>query len=189
MNPKGKTAIVTGGAHRIGKAITLGLADAGVNVVVNYNTSAVPAAQTVREVHSLGVDAIAVQADVADSSQVKTMVTAVVERFGSVDILVNSASQFRKTPLPTDDQKDWHTTVDILIHGAFHCANAVAPLMLQQRMGVIVNIVDMMAWQPRPIRSPLCRKGCPLGAHSPACGRPCADCTGKRSGARTSVAS
>ncbi len=145
---KGKTALVTGGAHRVGKAITLALAEAGANVVINYNTASQAAEATVAEAQGLGVGALAVQADVSDRRQVEAMVAAAQEKFGGVDILVNSASLWRKTPFPMEDVSDWHRVTDILIHGAFYCANAVAPLMLQQGDGVIVNIIDLSAWRP-----------------------------------------
>ncbi len=147
---KGKTALVTGGAHRVGKAITLALARAGANVVINYNTSSQAAEATVAEAQGLGVDALMLQADVSDRQQVEAMAAAAHKKFGSVDILVNSASLWRKTPFPMDDVTDWHRVTNILIHGAFYCANAVAPLMLQQGAGVIVNIIDLSAWTPWP---------------------------------------
>ncbi len=103
MDPKGKTALVTGGAHRVGKAITLALARAGANVVVNYYSPSAAADETAAEARALGVGALAVQADVADHAQVKAMVAQAQDRFGSIDILVNSASHFEKTPIPTDD--------------------------------------------------------------------------------------
>ncbi len=147
---KGKTALVTGGAHRVGKAITLALARAGANVVINYNTSSQAAEATVAEAQGLGVDALMLQADVSDRRQVEAMAAAAHKKFGSVDILVNSASLWRKTPFPMDDVTDWHRVTNILIHGAFYCANAIAPLMLQQGAGVIVNIIDLSAWIPWP---------------------------------------
>lgn len=150
MHPKGKTALITGGAHRVGKAITLGLARAGANVVVNYHTSGAAAEATAAEVRALGVQAMAIQADVADRQQVEAMVEAAIERFGSVDILVNSASRFEKTPFPTRDVAAWGRVIDILIHGSFYCANALAPSMLERGQGTIINIVDLSAWQPWP---------------------------------------
>ena len=150
MDPQGKTALVTGGAHRVGKAITLALARAGANVVINYHTSAAAANDTVAEVHASGVDALAVQADVADLAQVKAMVAQAHDRFGSIDILVNSASHFEKTPIPTDDVTAWQRVTGILINGSFYCANAVAPRMMERGEGTIVNIVDLSAWQPWP---------------------------------------
>jgi 3-oxoacyl-[acyl-carrier protein] reductase/pteridine reductase len=150
MHPKGKAALITGGAHRIGKAITMGLARAGANVVVNYHTSASAAEATAADARALGVEALAVQADVADRQQVEAMVEAAIEQFGGVDILVNSASHFEKTPVPTQDVSAWRRVIDILIHGSFYCANALAPFMLERGQGTIVNIVDLSAWQPWP---------------------------------------
>ena len=150
MEPKDKTALVTGGAHRVGKAITLALARAGANVVINYHTSADAAEVTAAEARALGVDALPVQASVSDPQQVEAMVTAAENRFGAVDILVNSASRFEKTPIPTDDFAAWHRVIDTLIHGPFYCANAVAPLMLERGEGAIVNILDLSAWEPWP---------------------------------------
>jgi NAD(P)-dependent dehydrogenase (short-subunit alcohol dehydrogenase family) len=150
MRIEGKTALITGGAHRVGKAITLALAKAGANVVVNYYSSGQAAEKTVAEVRSLGVEALAVQADVADLEQVQALVTEARHRFGSVDILVNSASLWRKTPFPMEELSDWHRVTGILIHGSMYCANSVAPMMLEQGEGAIVNIVDLSAWQPWP---------------------------------------
>jgi NAD(P)-dependent dehydrogenase (short-subunit alcohol dehydrogenase family) len=150
MRVEGKTALITGGAHRVGKAITLALAKAGANVVVNYYSSGQAAEKTVAEVRSLGVEALAIQADVADLEQVQALVTGARDRFGSVDILVNSASLWKKTPFPMEELSDWHRVTGILIHGSMYCANSVAPMMLEQGEGAIVNIVDLSAWQPWP---------------------------------------
>lgn len=153
MEIEGRTALITGGARRVGKAITLALARAGANAVVNYHKSAVAAEQTVAEVRAQGVEALAFQADVSDHQQVTIMVDAARERFGSVDILVNSASLWRRTPFPTDDLSAWRTVTGILINGPMYCANAVAPMMLERGEGAIVNIVDLSAWQPWPDRA------------------------------------
>lgn len=153
MEIEGRTALVTGGAHRVGKAITLALAGAGANVVVNYHSSAGPAEQTVAEARSRGVSALAVRADVSDHEQVLAMVGAARERLGGVDILVNSASLWKKTPFPMDDLTDWHRVTGILINGSLYCANAVAPSMLTRGEGAMVNIVDLSAWQPWPDRA------------------------------------
>ncbi len=146
----GKTALVTGGAHRVGKAICLALAQAGANLVINYHASADAAQATAAQVRELGVGALPIQADVSDLEQVQSMVSASRDRFGTIDILVNSASRFEKTPIPTEDVAAWHRVTDILIHGSFYCANAIAPVMLEQGEGAIVNIVDLAAWEPWP---------------------------------------
>lgn len=150
MNPKGKTALITGGAVRVGKAITLALAQAGANVVINYNRSAGEVESTCQEAHELGVEAIAVQADVGNLKDVENLVASAADRFGSVDILVNSASLWRHTPFPMDDYQDWHLVTNILINGSLYCANNVAPLMLAKGEGVMINIIDLSAFEPWP---------------------------------------
>ncbi|MDQ3247849.1 MAG: SDR family oxidoreductase [Chloroflexota bacterium] len=153
VNPKGKVALITGGAHRVGKAITLMLAGAGAHVVVNYNTSAQEAQQTVAEAEALGVQALAVACDVADYSAVQRMAAQIGERFGGVDIIVNSASYFAKTPFPTTDAaviERWHKVTRILIDGTFYVCNSLVPTMQARGGGAIVNIVDLSAWTPWP---------------------------------------
>ena len=148
MNPTGKTALITGGAHRVGKAITMALAQAGANVVINYNTSSEAAEKTLAEARGLGVEALAIQANISDPQHVKRMVESAREKFGGVDILVNSASLWLETPFPTDNLDGWHQVAGVLINGSFYCSNAVAPMMLEKGEGVIVNIVDLSAWEP-----------------------------------------
>ncbi len=150
MNPTGKTALITGGAIRVGKAITLALAQAGANVVINYNSSSQAAEETADEARALGVQAFPVQADIADLEQVEAMVKLANEQLGGVDILINSASLYWGTPFPTDNHDDWHRVTGIGIDGPYYCANAVAPGMLAKGEGVIINITDLSAFEPWP---------------------------------------
>ncbi|MGD9047865.1 MAG: SDR family oxidoreductase [Anaerolineae bacterium] len=148
MKIEGKTALITGGAHRVGKAITMTLARAGANVVVNYYSSDTAARETVAEAQALGVEGLAVQADVGDMEQARALVAAAADRFGAVDILVNSASIWQKTPLPLGDFADWHRVLGVLLNGSAYLADAVAPMMQERGEGEIVNIVDLAAWKP-----------------------------------------
>jgi NAD(P)-dependent dehydrogenase (short-subunit alcohol dehydrogenase family) len=148
MQIAGKTALITGGAHRVGKAITMTLARAGANVVVNYYSSDAAARETVREAQALGVDALAVQADVGDMAQARALASAAEDRFGAVDILVNSASIWQKTPMPMGDFADWHRVLGVLLDGSMYLADALAPMMQDRGEGSIVNIVDLSAWKP-----------------------------------------
>lgn len=150
MNPKGKTALITGGAIRVGKAITLGLARAGANVVINYNHDGEQAAQTVKEVEMLGRTALAIQANIADWEQVKRMFSQIHDKVGKVDILVNNASIWKQTPFPTDSIEDWHTVTGVVINGAFYVSNLAAQDMLEKKEGVIINIVDISVWEAWP---------------------------------------
>ncbi len=150
MEIKGKVALITGGAARVGRAITLMLAQAGAHVVVNYNSSAAAAAETVAQAQAFGVDAFAMQGDVSDLDAVQRLTDATLERFGGVDILVNSASYFGRTSLPTDDLATWHHTTRVSIDGTFYVTNSLLPSMQARGGGVIVNILDLSAWQPWP---------------------------------------
>jgi NAD(P)-dependent dehydrogenase (short-subunit alcohol dehydrogenase family) len=149
MEIQGKTALVTGGAHRVGKAMVMALAGEGANVVINYHASADEAEATAREVRALGVGALAIQCDISVPEQVQAMVAQAASEFGGVDILVNSASWFQKTPFPIDDFQDWHRVFDILVHGSLYCANYAAPLMKAGGEGAIINILDSFAWRPQ----------------------------------------
>jgi 3-oxoacyl-[acyl-carrier protein] reductase/pteridine reductase len=117
-------------------------------VVVNYYSSDTAARETVAEAEALGVGGLAVQADVGDLDQVRAMVAAAVDRFGAIDILVNSASIWQKTPLPMGDFSDWHRVLGVLLNGSMYLADAVAPLMQERGEGEMVNIVDLSAWKP-----------------------------------------
>lgn len=155
MEIRGKVALVTGGAHRVGKAITMMLAEAGADVIVNYFSSSTAADQTVADAKALGVRALAIQCDVSDWRQVQAMSERILEEFGGVDIIVNSASLFEKTPFPTADVDAWHRVTGISIDGPFYVCNTLVPSMLARAnadgsSGAIVNIVDLSAWEPWP---------------------------------------
>lgn len=150
MNIQSKVALITGGAVRVGKAITLMLARAGAQVVVNYHTSAAAAQETLAQAQAFGVDGLAIQCDVADPLAVQAMTQQVLDRFGGVDILVNGAGVFRKITLPTYDLEAWHKVTRTSIDGAFYVSNALAPTMLGRGGGAIVNLVDLSVWNPWP---------------------------------------
>lgn len=158
MDLAGRTALVTGGAKRLGSHIVAALAEAGADVVVHYNSSADEAADVVATVRGEGRRSMAVQADIADADAVGRMVAAAEAELGGIDILINSASSFAPDPFPTTDHSIWLRTFDVLVHGPYYLSNAVAPGMLERGEGVIINIVDLSAWHPWPDR----------GAHSVA---------------------
>jgi NAD(P)-dependent dehydrogenase (short-subunit alcohol dehydrogenase family) len=148
MDMRGKTALVTGGAHRVGKAITLMLAQAGADVALTYRTSGPEAQQTVAEAEMLGVRALAIRCDVSQWADVQAMAQSIQDHFGGVDIIVNSAGYFRRTPIPTQDMEPWTRITRASIDGVFFVCNSLAPSMLQRGAGVIVNILDLSAWHP-----------------------------------------
>ncbi len=148
-----KVALVTGSARRVGKAIALALAAEGANLVIHYYGSDADMAQdTVREAKSFGVDAISFRADQADPPQVNRLFEAVQERFGRLDILVNSASIFERADFLSLSYAAWQRVLAVNLTGPFLCSQAAAHRMLAQTSpgGVIVNIIDNSAFQPWP---------------------------------------
>jgi 3-oxoacyl-[acyl-carrier protein] reductase/pteridine reductase len=104
----------------------------------------------VAEAEAAGVQALAVQCDVADWEQVQKMAQAITATFGGVDIIVNSASLFETMPFPTANLDTWHRVTAISIDGPFYVCNALTPGMLARGGGAIVNILDLSAWEPWP---------------------------------------
>ena len=153
MELAGRVALVTGGAHRVGRAIALALAAAGANVAVAYHRSEAEAGETVEELRRCGIDSAAFRADLAAPAEAAGLAEAVTGRLGPIDALVNSASWFARDEFPSDDTGTWHQTFDVVVHGPFHLSNTVAPSMLDRGGGAIVNIVDLSAWQPWPGRA------------------------------------
>jgi len=150
MDLHGKVALVTGGAVRVGKAISLALAGAGADIVMNYNTSSSDAQETAAGIGALGRRALTYQADVSQRDGVQAMVDAAIERFGRLDVLVNSASVWRRTPWEELTEEEWDTKLDVDLKGAFLCAKAAWPHLIAHGDGAIVNIVDLSALKPFP---------------------------------------
>jgi pteridine reductase len=150
MNPTGKVALVTGGGRRVGKAISLALADAGAYVVVNYNHSADEAEETVREIERRGRRALAVQADVSKKQDVDALIETVSREFRRLDILVNSAARFDRSPIADITEEDWDRVLGTNLRGPFFLSQAAAPMLAANGAGVIVNIADLSAFQPWP---------------------------------------
>jgi NAD(P)-dependent dehydrogenase (short-subunit alcohol dehydrogenase family) len=151
MNPQDRVALVTGGARRVGRAISLALGRAGAHVVLHYHASREAADVTAADLRTMGVEVLPFQADVSRPEQVEAMVEAARDRFGKIDILVNSAATFERTPFPEAPVDAWQRVLAVNLTGPFLVARAVAPLMLAQGEGVIVNVVDLMAARPSRI--------------------------------------
>ena len=147
MEIRGKIALVTGSAKRVGKAIALALAQRGAHVVVHYNTSAVQAEEVAAQARSLGVEAVGLQADLADPAQVGTLFEAVAEHFGRLDVLVNSASVYEPTPIETLTAEQWDRQFNTNARGPALCIRHAVPLM-REHGGAIVNLCDISAGRP-----------------------------------------
>ncbi|HEY6058802.1 MAG TPA: SDR family NAD(P)-dependent oxidoreductase, partial [Candidatus Limnocylindrales bacterium] len=136
----GMVAIVTGSSRGIGLAIARRFAGEGAAVVVNYVSREPEAAAAVQAIEATGGRAISIGADVSRMEDVERLIRSAVDRFGRVDILVNNAGvMVTKGPLETTED-DWDRTIDVNLKGAYLCSKAVAPLMLAQHSGSIINI-------------------------------------------------
>lgn len=143
MSLKNKTAIVTGSAQGIGKAIALKLAGAGANIVVSdVNLEAAEA--TAKEIEGLGVRSLAVKCNVADAAEVAELVKKTQETFDAINILVNNAGVTRDNLMMRMDEKDWDLVLDVNLKGAFLMTKAVSRVMMKQRSGCIVNISSVV---------------------------------------------
>ena len=137
---QGKVALVTGGARDVGREVTLGLAGEGARVAVNYNHSTKQAEAVVEEIEAGGGMARAYQCDVADYPAVQAMVGHIVEDLGGIDVLVNNAGFVIPGLFTETKPDDWKPQVDVGLYGVIHCCHAVAPHMIKQKSGRIVNV-------------------------------------------------
>jgi pteridine reductase len=155
MELNGKVALVTGAARRVGKAIALALAREGAHVIVHYGGSQAAAEQTAAEIAALGVEAFSIQADLSDPGQIATLFDAAAERFGRLDVLVNSAASFQKKSFDTITLDDWQHVLAVNLRAPFFCTQHAARLMRRvdrpaDQPALIVNMVDLSglyAWR------------------------------------------
>jgi NAD(P)-dependent dehydrogenase (short-subunit alcohol dehydrogenase family) len=157
MNLKGKAALVTGSAKRVGKVIATALAKRGANIAVHYNTSAADAEATAKELRALGVEAMTVKAELSSESEVAAMIGAVAAKFGRLDVLVNNAAVFYRTPIESVTEAQWDHTIDSNLKGAFLCSvHAGRRMLAQPEGGVIVSIADWAGLRPYNGYLPYC---------------------------------
>ena len=147
----GRVALVTGGARRTGRAISLALAEAGADVVVHYLTSAADAHATVAEIERLGRRAMPLQAALDDAAATAAAFALAAERMGRLEILVNNASAILWKTLEATDAEEWCRGVEQTLHITHHACRAALPWMRRERFGRIVNIIDVDADSPAAV--------------------------------------
>lgn len=150
MNLHGKVALVTGGARRVGRALSEALGAAGASVVINYNNSAGEAEALQRELNERGIIAAAIQADLSTKSGIDALLRQVRAQFGRLDILINNASAFESAPFLDITEEMWDRVLGVNLKAPFFLAQAAAPLLTESGVGNIVNIADLSALQPWP---------------------------------------
>ncbi|MGA2535909.1 MAG: SDR family NAD(P)-dependent oxidoreductase [Terracidiphilus sp.] len=144
----GKSALVTGGARRIGREIALTLARAGADVAITYRNSQVDAVETAQAIEALGRRSLAVECDVRSEESARSALQATTARFGRLDLLVNNAAIFNTSPLEEISLEAWDAVFATNARGPFLMAREALPL-LRRAQGRIVNIGSlggMHAW-------------------------------------------
>lgn len=144
---QGKTAVVTGGARRIGREIALALARAGADVAITYRKSRGEAAGTVAELTSHGVNARAIECNVRSESSVRGAICRIVESFGRLDVLVNNAAIFDSAPLDSLSLEQWDAVFETNARGPFLAAREALP-HLRTVHGRIINIGSLGGLHP-----------------------------------------
>ncbi len=148
MDLRDKVALVTGGAHRLGRAVALELARRGAHVAISYRSSAEAAERTAAEIEALGVRALALHADAADGADVQRMAERLGAEMGNPDVWVACAGVFRRTPPDSVVARDW----DDMMRGNFATfrvpAELIGPQMVERGSGVIIAFADVAAIRP-----------------------------------------
>jgi len=178
MEIRNRIALVTGGAHRVGKSIALALAAEGAHTIITHLSAADEATRTVRDIEACGVQALSIKADQRDPAQIDALFAAIRDRFGRLDILVNNAAVLERRTIFDITPDDWDRTLDTNLRGPFFVAQAAARLMLaahpersaakpalrsprpkgvgseaegsKDATGCIINIADSSALHPWP---------------------------------------
>src|SRR6266511_2402240 len=147
MDLHGSVALVTGGAHRLGRPIALALGRSGANVVIHYHRSADQARTVVDELIGFGVEATCFSGDLAVVADVEQLVDRAIACWGRLNLLVNNAGIWGSTPIGTVTEERWDELIATNTRSAFFAAQRAAPALRAAR-GAIVNIADVGALRP-----------------------------------------
>ena len=148
-----KVVCVTGAARGVERAIMLEFARQGAHVVIHHNNSDAEALNAAREARALGVDVLIVKANQADPDDVARMFDTIAARYGRLDVLVNSAANFKHRPLIEIDCAEWQSVIGVNLAGPFLCTQHAARLMIAGgHGGAIINISDNSGLRPWPSR-------------------------------------
>lgn len=149
----GRVALVTGAAHRVGRCLTLALADSGMRIGLHYNASGGAAEQFADELRSRNVDVATFPADLSGAAAPAELVRAVTDRFGALDLLVNSAAVMLRTPVDDVTTDQWDSIFALNVRAPFFLCQAARPFLARDR-GCVVNIADLAAFETWPAYVP-----------------------------------
>ena len=139
-----KVALVTGGSGGIGKAISIKLAKAGYDVVINYNSDYEKALEVKKICEEYNVKVLLYKCNISNFEEVELMFKEVVKEMGRVDVLVNNSGITRDTLILRMSEEDFDKVIDVNLKGCFNCIKNVSRIMMKQKSGVIVNISSVV---------------------------------------------
>jgi NAD(P)-dependent dehydrogenase (short-subunit alcohol dehydrogenase family) len=142
MELTGRVALVTGAAHRVGRALALALAREGADIALHYHRSAEAAGETAAEIEGLGRRVVLLAADLGDAGAAEGLAERAVDGLGRLDVLVNSASLFESSALLDVDAEAWDRVMAVNLRAPFLLTRAAAPFLTEAE-GVIINIADL----------------------------------------------
>lgn len=146
---EGKTAIVTGGGRGLGAQIAQGFAEAGANVVV-CSRKLETCEEMSEEIKRLGVDSLALKCDVTNPEDVSRVVEKTVEKFGTIDILVNNSGATWAAPVEEMPLEAWNNVMNVNVTGTFLMSQEVGKVMIKQKRGKIINIASVAGLMGTP---------------------------------------
>ncbi|ACQ52193.1 3-oxoacyl-[acyl-carrier-protein] reductase [Clostridium botulinum] len=141
---EGKTAIVTGASRGIGRAIAKKLASMGANLVLNYRSSAKEIDTLLEEIKEFGIETLVIQGDVSSFEDSKKIVDEAKNKFGTIDILINNAGITKDSLILRMTEEDFDKVISVNLKGVYNCSKHIAPIMLKQRSGKIINISSVV---------------------------------------------
>lgn len=157
MNLKGKVVLVTGSARRVGRVVALAFAARGARIAAHYHTSAAGARKLAAGVKTLsGSDAEVFRADLRDAAAPRKLADAVARRFGGIDVLVNSASLYERTPFDGATPDDWDRHMAVNARAPYFLAQACAPWLRRSGEGCVINLADWSGHRPYADFGPYC---------------------------------
>jgi glucose 1-dehydrogenase len=148
MELTGRVAMVTGGAVRVGRALAVGLAQAGADVFIHYNRSAGPAEEVAAEISGLGRQAAIGSVDLMDTARLPDLMTMATDALGPISILVNAASNFPEDTLADVTLEGWRDTQAVTLLAPVFLTQAFAAALPEHLDGAVVNITDVKTLTP-----------------------------------------
>lgn len=139
-----KTVLVTGGSRGIGKEVTLKYAENGYNIVINYVSSNTDVEELKKEFEQKGAEALILKADVTNTQEVENVVNKAIEKFGTIDVLVNNAGITKDNLLMRMTEEEFDKVININLKGTYVVTKAVIKYMMKKRCGSIINLSSVV---------------------------------------------